>query len=61
MGLLPKVFIMNELLEKIKKTRVLRSSCEDSGEGKFRVHLIESDWNEIFRLATKLSENNPKP
>ena len=52
---------MNELLEKIKKTRVLRSSCEDSGEGKFRVHLIESDWNEIFRLAAKLSENNPKP
>jgi hypothetical protein len=46
------------LIEKLDGVRVLRSSCSDSFEGKFRVHLPEADWDEIKGLLEELKEKN---
>jgi len=37
--------IANELVLRLSRVRVLRSSCSDSNEGEFRVHLPERDWD----------------
>lgn len=47
---------VNFLLQKLHDVRVLRSSCSDSHEGKFRVHLPEEEWDEIQKLAKELRE-----
>ena len=49
---------VNFLLQKLHDVRVLRSSCSDSHEGKFRVHLPEEEWDEIQKLAKELREKN---
>ena len=46
--------LAQELILRLARIRVLRSSCEDSFEGKFRVHLPEEDWEEIMELVEKL-------
>lgn len=48
--------LANELVLRLSRIRVLRSSCSDSNEGKFRVHLDENDWDEIQRLVKELEE-----
>lgn len=45
---------INLLLQKLKDLRVLRSSCEDSLNGEFRVHLPEKDFDEIMRIVREL-------
>lgn len=50
------VSIANELVLRLSRIRVLRSSCSDSNEGEFRVHLPEKDWNEIQRLVKELEK-----
>ena len=47
---------VNFLLQKLHDLRVLRSSCSDSNEGDFRVHLPEKDWDEIQRLVKEMRE-----
>lgn len=47
---------VNFLLQKLHDVRVLRSSCSDSYEGKFRVHLPEEEWDEIQKLVKELRE-----
>lgn len=47
---------VNFLLQKLHDVRVLRSSCSDSHEGKFRVHLPEEEWDEIQKLVKELRE-----
>lgn len=49
---------VNFLLQKLHDVRVLRSSCSDSHEGKFRVHLPEEEWDEIQKLVKELREKN---
>lgn len=39
------------LLQKLRDIRVLRSSCSESYEGEFRVHLPEKEWDEIQELV----------
>lgn len=51
--LLDKLRLADELTDKIRKIRVLRVDCEESSNGKFRVHLPEDDWNEIEKLVRK--------
>ena len=46
----------NLLLQKLDNLRVLRSSCSDSIEGRFRVHLDEVEWNEIQKLVKEIKE-----
>ena len=46
--------IVNELVLRLSRIRVLRSSCSDSNEGEFRVHLPEKDWDEIQRLVKEM-------
>ena len=41
----------NTLLQKLRDIRVLRSSCSESLEGEFRVHLPEREWDEIQGLV----------
>ena len=48
--------LANELVLRLSNIRVLRSSCSDSNEGEFRVHLPEKDWNEIQRLVKELEK-----
>lgn len=48
--------IANELILRLSRVRVLRSSCSDSNEGDFRVHLPERDWDEIQRLVKEMRE-----
>ena len=45
------------LLQKLDDLRVLRSSCSDSFEGDFRVHLPEREWDEIQKLVKEMREN----
>ena len=47
---------VNFLLQKLHDLRVLRSSCSDSIEGRFRVHLDEVEWNEIQKLVKEMKE-----
>ena len=47
---------VNFLLQKLHDLRVLRSSCSDSNEGDFRVHLHEEEFNEIQKLVKELKE-----
>lgn len=44
------------LLQKLRDIRVLRSSCSESLEGEFRVHLPEREWDEIQGLVKELME-----
>ena len=44
----------NLLLQKLRDIRVLRSSCSESLEGEFRVHLPEREWDEIQGLVREL-------
>jgi len=44
------------LLQKLHDLRVLRSSCSDSNEGDFRVHLHEEEFNEIQKLVKEMRE-----
>jgi hypothetical protein len=44
------------LLQKLRDIRVLRSSCSESLEGEFRVHLPEREWDEIQGLVRELME-----
>lgn len=44
------------ILKKLNEIRVLRTSCPDSIEGEFRVHLPEKDWDEIVALLKKINE-----
>jgi len=44
----------NLLLQKLRDIRVLRSSCSESYEGEFRVHLPEKEWDEIQELVKVL-------
>ena len=44
----------NDLFQKITDIRVLRSSCADSFEGMFRVHLPEKEWDGIIDAIEKL-------
>ena len=37
---------------------VLRSSCEDSVDGVYRVHLRENDWDRLYALCKDLSSEN---
>ncbi len=48
--------IANELVLRLSRIRVLRSSCSDSNEGEFRVHLSEREWNQIERLVKELEK-----
>ena len=48
--------IANELILRLSRIRILRSSCSDSNEGEFRVHLCEREWNEIERLVKELEK-----
>lgn len=41
------------LVEKLKKLRVLRVSCEESNDGQFRIHLLEKEWDEILKLINQ--------
>jgi len=45
------------LLQKLHDLRVLRSSCEDSNEGEFRVHVPEKDFDEIMKLVGEMRVN----
>ena len=45
---------LENLLQKLRDIRVLRSSCSESYEGEFRVHLPEKDWDEIQKLVKEL-------
>lgn len=47
---------VDELLHKLSSIRVLRSSCRDSIEGIFRVHLPEPEWEEVKDLLEKAKE-----
>ena len=47
---------VNFLLQKLHDLRVLRSSCSDSLEGEFRVHLHEEEFNEIQKLVKEMRE-----
>ena len=47
---------VNFLLQKLHDLRVLRSSCSDSNEGDFRVHLHEEEFNEIQKLVKEMRE-----
>lgn len=40
-----------ELRRAVYDLRVLRSSCSDSGDGDFRVHLSEREWDALLLLA----------
>ena len=46
---------IDELISKLKKLRVLRVTCEESGDGKFRVHLVEKEWVEIEELLEQIN------
>ena len=48
----------NLLLQKLRDIRVLRSSCSESYEGEFRVHLPEREWDEIQELVRELREKS---
>lgn len=48
---------LNNLLQKLHDIRVLRSSCSESHEGEFRIHLPEKEWDEIQELVRELGEN----
>ena len=48
---------VKNLLQKLRDIRVLRSSCSESYEGEFRVHLPEKEWDEIQELVRVLREN----
>jgi hypothetical protein len=37
---------------------VLRSSCEDSSDGVYRVHLRENDWDRLYALCKDFSSEN---
>lgn len=43
----------NTLRQAVLELRVLRSSCEDSLEGKCRVHLFEPEFDALRELARK--------
>jgi hypothetical protein len=45
------------LLQKLHDLRVLRSSCEDSNGGEFRVHVPEKDFDEIMKLVGEMRVN----
>ena len=47
---------VNFLLQKLDDLRVLRSSCSDSNEGDFSVHLCEREWDEIQKLLKEMRE-----
>jgi hypothetical protein len=47
---------LENLLQKLRDIRVLRSSCSESYEGEFRVHLPEKDWDEIQKLVKELQK-----
>lgn len=42
------------LLHKLHDLRVLRSSCEDSNRGEFRVHVPEKEFDEIMKLVGEM-------
>jgi predicted nucleic acid-binding Zn-ribbon protein len=52
-----KIRVLEQQLSSIRKAvydlRVLRSSCEDSYDGEFRVHLIEDEYNALIKLASE--------
>lgn len=48
--------IIPQLISRLRAIRVLRSSCADSFDGAFRVHLPEGEWNEIEELVRKYKE-----
>ena len=52
-----KIRLLEQQLSAIRKAvydlRVLRSSCEDSYDGEFRVHLIEDQYNALIKLASE--------
>ena len=48
----------NLLLQKLRDIRVLRSSCSESYEGEFRVHLPEREWDEIQELVRDLRKES---
>lgn len=50
--------LAQELILRLTQVKVLRSSCEDSGEGVFRVHLPEKEWEEIVGLVERLKEKS---
>ena len=45
------------LLQKLCKLRVLRSTCEDSNDGSFRVHLNEKEWNDLWKTVESIRGN----
>ena len=45
------------LLQKLHDLRVLRSSCEDSNGGEFRVHVPEKEFDEIMKLVGEMRVN----
>lgn len=40
-----------DLRRMLNNLRVLRSSCDDSNHGDFRVHLCEREWDALLALA----------
>lgn len=44
----------DQLLRALKNARVLRSSCPSSHDGMFRVHLVETEWDDIVKLVEKI-------
>jgi hypothetical protein len=56
-----KMFRKTILLhQKLDKLLILRSTCSDSYKGKFRVHLPEKEWDEIFTLVKEIKNEMVK-
>lgn len=50
--------LLREVTQSVLNLRVLRVSCEHSGQGLFRVHLTEFEWDSLEQLCKTFTGNS---